>query len=298
MQLGGMKIPPQSKKLEVLTRRKWILGGEQTAEEKERGYELTWYEVVIGVHWSPGTFFNQRVQVKHPAQEDPLLSDDTKRCIFKMLVAGPQRWEQQARKQLKKWSTRRDGLTCQEQQSHEALNFRVKLVVRQKKLLLFKEMLAWCQHEGQKVSLLMATGFPIVGELDESGVFPVRPWQERIPGADPEWLWLSAKLACKNQRDRWKDTPMDDVLREVYKSTCEGEESETRKQWVNGPFTEEEKIERVGPLFLPCRRFGVQQNDKIRPIDDFSEYFLNACVTTHDRVTVSGVDAIASYVRV
>ena len=52
-----------------------------------------------------------------------------------------------------------------------------------------------------------------------------------------------------------------------------------------------------GPDFLGCKRFGVEQKDKVRPIDDFSQYFHNACVTSTDKVNVSGVDSIASMIR-
>ena len=47
---------------------------------------------------------------------------------------------------------------------------------------------------------------------------------------------------------------------------------------------------------------GVRYNprggeSKVRTIDGFSENFHNACVTCYDKVTVDGVDAIASFIK-
>ena len=43
--------------------------------------------------------------------------------------------------------------------------------------------------------------------------------------------------------------------------------------------------------------FGIDQGNKIRPIDDVSGYFPNSCVTTHDKINVDGVDAIANFAK-
>lgn len=62
-------------------------------------------------------------------------------------------------------------------------------------------------------------------------------------------------------------------------------------------------ISLMGPHVPPCRRFGVEQgkgkdgNPKVRPFDDFSEFFHNACVSTADKVTIPGVDAIANFAK-
>ena len=88
---------------------------------------------------------------------------------------------------------------------------------------------------------------------------------------------------------------MTPVLRDVYLKTVGTPDSEVEKGWASGPFTEEEMTERMGPLWLPARRFGIEQGDKTRQIDDISECFHNVCVTTTDKVTVSGVDGIANF---
>ena len=50
-------------------------------------------------------------------------------------------------------------------------------------------------------------------------------------------------------------------------------------------------------LWIAARRFGVTQKEKVRQIDDFSEYFLNACTAVADKIPVAGIDAIANHVK-
>lgn len=159
-------------------------------------------------------------------------------------------------------------------------------------------MLNELRYVDAKVADSMVTGFPLVGELEPSGVYPLKHPEERVAGASVEWFWASAKEARENQKHRWKGAPVDNILGELYKIPCGGEESEVQKGWANGPYTEQQMKSRLGPGFLSCRRFGVEQNGKIRPTNDFFEYFHNSCVTSHDQIVVSGVDAIASMCRV
>ena len=53
----------------------------------------------------------------------------------------------------------------------------------------------------------------------------------------------SARLARANQTYTWSKVPVNDILRTVYATTCEGPDSETTKRWVNGSFSEEQMIE-------------------------------------------------------
>eukprot|EP00972_Heterocapsa_arctica_P107961 15901389-Heterocapsa_arctica.AAC.1 len=44
---------------------------------------------------------------------------------------------------------------------------------------------------------------------------------------------------------------------------------------INGPHTEAYLTDKLGPLWLPARRFGIKQGD-YRPIDDYSEHGHNS----------------------
>ena len=115
--------------------------------------------------------------------------------------------------------------------------------------------------------------------------------------AHPVWLLKRAKMARRSLKTRVNQTPVDYILLDLYQQTVTNKDSEVNKQWANGPFTEKQMVDRHGPLHLPCGRFGVDQANKIRPIDDFSEYFVNACTTCKDKISVAGVDAITGFIK-
>ena len=81
------------------------------------------------------------------------------------------------------------------------------------------------------------------------------------------------------------------------------DDSEFKRKWASGTFSETKLVKRQGPLCLPCIRFGVGQGEdddgrpKVRPIDDFTENFHNSCANMVDKITVSGIYGIASFVK-
>ena len=51
------------------------------------------------------------------------------------------------------------------------------------------------------------------------------------------------------------------------------------------------------PHWIPAKRFGVRQGGKIRPVDDFSQYLINATVTCHEKIDLEGIDNICATAR-
>jgi hypothetical protein len=72
---------------------------------------------------------------------------------------------------------------------------------------------------------------------------------------------------------------------------------QTEKQWVKGPFSAAEVSKRNGDEWIPSRRFGVRQGGKIRPVDDFSQFLVNATVTCHEKIDLEGIDCIYATAR-
>jgi hypothetical protein len=75
------------------------------------------------------------------------------------------------------------------------------------------------------------------------------------------------------------------------------EQAAADKQWVHGPFTAEQVTKRQGRHWIPAKRFGVKQGGKVRPVDDFSQYLINAAVTCHEKIDLEGIDRICSTAR-
>ena len=161
-----------------------------------------------------------------------------------------------------------------------------------------KRLLRSIKYADDNVWADCLTGFPLVGELESVSVFEQRPFEEVIRGAGVEWLTRTAVTARRDLIEKIRTSKIDDIAREIYKITTDETEGEVALGWASGPYTEDEMSTRLGTkCWIAARRFGVSQKDKIRQIDDFSEYFVNACTTTRDKVTVAGVDAIAGFAK-
>ena len=81
----------------------------------------------------------------------------------------------------------------------------------------------------------------------------------------------------------------------VWEKTME--QVASQKGWVKGPFTAEELTNRVGPHWIPARRFGVRQSGKIREVDDFSQYMINASTELHEKLDLESLDNICAAAR-
>ena len=136
----------------------------------------------------------------------------------------------------------------------------------------------------------MAQGFRLVGLLPCSGEFPL---QLEPASLDQRELWATAKwsqCAVLHGGPPAGDLPLWEA---VYTATSE----EVAAGWLVGPLTAEEVTNRVGPLWVPSRRFGVVQGSKVRPIDDFSEFWVNEAVTTQNKLDLGGVDELAAVAK-
>ena len=82
-----------------------------------------------------------------------------------------------------------------------------------------------------EVAFKCLTGFPLIGELDETGVFPTRNLEELNVGAGPICLARMAKQARKALVDRFNCDETDTLTEEIYELTRE----EVDKGWAKGP---------------------------------------------------------------
>ena len=76
---------------------------------------------------------------------------------------------------------------------------------------------------------------------------------------------------------------------------------ETRQQlqdgWVRGPFSAAQLDQKYNGCWIPSKRFGVRQNNKIHAVDDFSGFLVNASVTSTEKLQLFGLDEVVNTVR-
>ena len=118
-----------------------------------------------------------------------------------------------------------------------------------------------------------------------------------MEGAAPEWLDDMAPDLRRLLKEDQKRRPATHLDEEIYKVTCGADipDSECAKGWAIGPMTEREMSAYLGTeKWLAARRFGIEQHDKIRQIDDFSKYFTNSCASSDEQIDIDTIDAIVS----
>ena len=164
--------------------------------------------------------------------------------------------------------------------------------------MLTANLLSKIRYSDMDVVHRILTGFPLIGPMPEVPLVEQRPPGEALLGADPVWLARTAEVARQNLIDHVSNTKVDDLLRNIHGTTTNEKTGEVSKGWADGPFTEEQISLILGDkMWIAARRFGVTQKEKTRQIDDFPEYFLNACTTVADKILVAGIDSIASHAK-
>lgn len=72
---------------------------------------------------------------------------------------------------------------------------------------------------------------------------------------------------------------------------------EERAGNLEGPFTPDELETQVGKLWIAARRFAVRQGEKLRPIDDFSEFGINAAFGASEKFQMKNLDQVVAWLR-
>ena len=136
---------------------------------------------------------------------------------------------------------------------------------------------------------MLVAGFPIVGDVPDSLEFAPKLRAARISVGELLAQSRSAQAAARLATTRSGDDELDE---EVYAATAK----EIEAGLLREPFEARELDERLG-LWTPARRFGLRQNNKVRPVDDFSEYGQKAMLQTYFKVDLGGVDEVAALAR-
>ena len=273
-------IPVGSKRLDIQP----VLG--------ENGEKVR-LKVTYGIYFSPAEFIQKASQLAHPF-DVPLQSDAAnKDAISFILKEGPARVAAHRAKMLSYYIVMAKKLSVEEEALHQSLNPDIRPVLASKRLLLFKEMMKDAEVEDSELFHDLCNGFKLVGDLKPSGQF--QP-QWKPASLDVEQLRQTAVWAQRAVISSCKKCSEDlEIATAVWDETVE--QTLQDKQWVRGPFTAAQITARQGEHWIPSKRFGVRQGGKVRPVDDFSQYLVNATVSCHEKIDLEGLDHICSTAR-
>ena len=183
-------------------------------------------------------------------------------------------------------------LSSDEARLHEGLRPDLEPVLQGKRLLLFKAMMEDAGVADPYLFQHMVDGFPLVGHLEPSGQFPKRWKPARLTleslKKTSHWARKAALSSCA------KGAADQQIADAVWSET----QDQLQRGWLKGPFTETDLDARNSGVWIPSRRFGVKQGvDKIRCVDDFSEFLLNEATATSEKLVLEGLDDIVALAR-
>ena len=260
------------------------------AEEGGREGRL---QATYGVFFSPEEFIQKVQKLRHPFDILLKLDEANMSAIAFILEKGPAYVAKYRTDKIKHYLERAKALQGEEIKLHASMDPDIRPVMKSKRLLLFKEMMAEAGLCDEGLFEEMKDGFRLVGDLAPSGQFQ----QQFKPAAlGIEQLRQTAKWSQKAVVASCRKVLQDsEIAQAVWPETLE--QASEEKRWVKGPFSAAEISERHGADWVPSRRFGVRQGGKIRPVDDFSQFLINATVTCHEKIDLEGIDSICATAR-
>ena len=250
-------------------------------------------QVLYGVYFSPEEFIQRVQELRHPFDTPLPLDEANMAAISFILEHGPAKVAAYRAEKVQFYLQRAKVLQTAEEELHESMDASIRPVMRSKRLLLFREMLNDAGIKDETLFEEVCNGFKLVGDLAPSGQFQ-QQWKPATLGIEQlrqtaVWAQKAVVASCK------KVLQDPEVAEAVWHETLE--QAGKDKQWVRGPFSASEISEKHGEQWIPSRRFGVRQGGKIRPVDDFSQFLINATVTCHEKIDLEGIDNICATAR-
>jgi hypothetical protein len=246
--------------------------------------------VTVGLGWTTEEFLGAARSAVHPFDQPATVPPEIAEALWKSARDGPIGTIARRRAAILKYTKLKHALQIREESLHKNLHPDVEKVVADKSILLFKQMLEDIGYDDIDVHSLLITGVKLIGQIP-----PLAFWQpdpEKLPRITPEMLWSEARTAQSNVSCLGKslDPGRDGDLWNITLEEVEG-------GGLAGPFSAAEITAKFGPLWVPSRRFGVVQNDKLRPIDDFSEPGVNAAYGSGMKVNMKGLDSVVNIAK-
>ena len=217
-----------------------------------------------GSPWSPMEFVEEAVRAGHPSQLDACLPMRFKLLSQKFRVIPLiERCKHRIRK-TKFWMDRMASLKSEEMILKANMHKDVRLVLADKNILLWKEMLKAINYEDMGVIEEFTSGTMLVGSAPTTGLWPAK--------FTPATMSIS-ELHDTARRERLhgvKAIPMDpEMVETVWEQTM----AEVQSGFLIGPID----LDQV-PHHVPLsKRFGIKQGAKTRCVDDFSRSGINSC---------------------
>ena len=268
-----------------------LISSRMVTEVGENGEKKVFSLSSYGVFRSPWEFLDKALTLEHPLDSPHtvdksnlkamvFIRDHTKAEVLKFRA-----------QQLRRYTERAAQLSSEENKLKNSLDPDVRRVLEGKRLLLFKEMAADAKVGDENLFTELIEGFKLTGQMPESKQFPARlkPAMISVQQLKDSSVWAK-KMIHASCRRVGADP---EIARAVYEETLQ----QRADGWVKGPYTSSELDQKFDGCWIPSKRFGVRQGGKIRAVDDFSEFLVNASVTATEKLQLFGLDEVVNTAR-
>lgn len=239
---------------------------------------------IVGEYRTPQEFMDSAKSIVHPMDRESI-PDVTKRAIFSVLTKGPSQLSKDRLTTLADIKRLAASLQCKEDELHEGMDPHVKTILKGKRLLLFQALLDKCGYRDANLGKEMAQGFDIVGTCGKSNELytQIRPATITAQELRERSVWSSkeAVSSCNGREELAKD---------VWAQCLEEEQA----GWIRGPFSIHQINEQFPGGWAVSRRFGLQQGNKLRVIDDCRQPGINSALTSVEKLSLMDVDSLGA----
>ena len=245
-------------------------------------------QAIYGVFRTPEEFLEEVCKLRHP-YNIPIAADmDNLDAMTKVMQLGKIGTMKYRLSQVFKYRGIAAQLEKEEAELHQRMQPDIGAVMASKRLLLFRKMMEDAGIVDDKLFEEMRDGFRLTGQLEASGQFKPRfkPAELSIDELRRSSKWAKHAIigSCKRVGEN------EDVARAVWDETL----SQCEAGWIRGPFSGKELDDRFPAGWIPSKRFGVVQGSKVRAVDDFSEFLVNAACGTSEQIVLQGLDDVAA----
>ena len=237
----------------------------------------------IGIPREPWDFLQRAVAAGHPRTLALHLNSEVTDMLRENFEGEPFLLVKKRAAFLMKWTERCKQLEVAEHELHNSLEPHLQKVLTGKRLLVLQEILEDLEYPDKSLVSDICKGFSLTGWLPKSGVFP--PATKR-PSHSMDAAMRLAQGVNHSICKQVNATGDDNLESEVWRQT----EEEIAKNWA----WLDENCDLEGKLL--AKRFGLQQGEKVRLIDDCTIGGFNGTCGTSERLKVHSVDEIAAYI--
>ena len=248
-------------------------------------------EEVFGVFRSPSQFVDAALTAKHPVDMAFPLPDVLVKALVTVINEGPKLTIARRKLQIAKLKKMTVQLKADEAALHEKLDPELQVVLKDKNLLVWKQLMDMTGYDDPLLFEEVCKGFKLTGVANRSNEFPMAyqaaTLSEQQLRTSAQWLRKSTIGKCRPSHDPALD-----------ETTWEQTLQERDKGWLRGPFSEDQICAMLGgsQQWLATRRFPLQQKDKVRMIDDCLDSGLNSAFSSTNKLVLLDVDALAAMI--